>query len=188
MDGIKKVPAGIHTHVGKYIRTGVIVWLLFLESLRLFSNCRSKHTLQESERHCHKKIADSVSSSVLKAIFCRTSSSSGKKNIKRYKKTYNHLCISTVFFDRPRLNASDHRRVCRTPKFFSKKKETRLLCSPCTYKGHVRFHLLPRFAYFRFSSCNNNRVRYAEESGIQGQHIAIKSPAHNAIIYYIATI
>jgi hypothetical protein len=85
MDGIKKQVSTrfIHTHMWEnIIRTGIIVWLLFLESLRLFfSNCRRAHkTLEESERHCHKKIADSVSSSALKAIFCRTSSSSsGKK-------------------------------------------------------------------------------------------------------------
>jgi hypothetical protein len=86
MDGIKKQVSTrfIHTHMWEnIIRTGIIVWLLFLESLRLFfSNCRRAHkTLEESERHPHKnKIADSVSSSALKAIFCRTSSSSsGKK-------------------------------------------------------------------------------------------------------------
>lgn len=86
MDGIKKKQVSAkytHTHVGKYNKNWdyCLAFIFRVSPSVFFSNCRRAHkTLEESERHCHKKIADSVSSSALKAIFCTTSSSSsGKK-------------------------------------------------------------------------------------------------------------
>jgi hypothetical protein len=72
-----------HTHVGKYNKNWdyCLAFIFRVSPSVFFQLSQGTQTLEESERHPHKnKIADSVSSSALKAIFCRTSSnSSGKK-------------------------------------------------------------------------------------------------------------